>query len=455
MKIKTLVAVSLISAVLAGCGLIRRVRGPEYHVLDFGDDASICVVNISKHGPELGICCEPEEPAGLVAEEGDLLYIFFAFEDDDGGACYYRYDPRDGQRLNFSTDPEVPFKILLNGRLISLAIEDDPEFWTWIGSCEKQDLRGLRSIFFIDDLDGTTLPYLEKVAEIRPDIGLAFPYVDEGSVLSEIVALFTPSWLVFQGVPDVDEELLGKLNKLECLYTYSSEHSHYIEKLPRLEALILEIDDEDHDVRFERIPKLRSLTLLYSEDEDLSGLNDLTGLRNLFLLDCYVEDISPLANLPRLQAVGLASCGPIADFSVLKNLSHAKWISFPPEIGQKEFADCLSNNPELEVIELFGCHEIEDLSPLSDLDSLRVLNLYTEVGDLSPLYELKELELLTLYDLPVEEEQHEKLREALPNTQIVTGGYCLGSGWLLLALPAMLAAVAGMRLIRKRRGRCS
>jgi hypothetical protein len=84
------------------------------------------------------------------------------------------------------------------------------------------------------------------------------------------------------------------------------------------------------------------------------------------------------------------------------------------------------------------------------LDSLRVLNLYTEIEDLTPLYELKELELLTLYDLPVEEEQHEKLREALPNTQIVTGGFCLGSGWLLLALPVILVAVAGTGFIRKR-----
>jgi hypothetical protein len=136
--------------------------------------------------------------------------------------------------------------------------------------------------------------------------------------------------------------------------------------------------------------------------------------------------------------------------SALDNLSNVKWISFPPGISQGDFSDFLSKNPGLEVIDLLGCEAISDLSPLSRLTSIRALNLDLTVEDLSPLYQLKDLELLTLHEDSFEEWQYEELREALPNTQIVIGGYCLGSGWLLLAIPVIVVSTACARLFRKR-----
>ena len=46
-------------------------------------------------------------------------------------------------------------------------------------------------------------------------------------------------------------------------------------------------------------------------------------------------------------------------------------------------------------------------------------------------------------------QQIEQVQAAAPNAQVVAGGYCLGSGWILLVIPA----VAALRLAVRRRNK--
>lgn len=90
----------------------------------------------------------------------------------------------------------------------------------------------------------------------------------------------------------------------------------------------------------------------------------------------------------------------------------------------------LAKLPELEYLELF-MNQISDLTALSGLTQLKDLNLaYNEIADLTPLYSLTQLERLWISQNPVYEEQIAALREALPNTEIVTGvNWSTGAGW--------------------------
>ena len=108
-----------------------------------------------------------------MANEGGLLYISI-----DGPACCYRCDPKDGYHLSFTTDPKAPFKRLLNDRLVSPCVFDDPIVWKWILDCDVRALQHLRSLYFSVDVGSLNLALLKKIAVARPYIRLSFDVVE-------------------------------------------------------------------------------------------------------------------------------------------------------------------------------------------------------------------------------------------------------------------------------------
>ena len=87
------------------------------------------------------------------------------------------------------------------------------------------------------------------------------------------------------------------------------------------------------------------------------------------------------------------------------------------ELLDVELARALGRVPEILALQL----EKEQLGMLPSLDQLQLLILPTEIFDDSP-------------------EWIKDLKAELPNTKIVPGtGLCLGSGWLLLLIPFILA----------------
>ena len=86
--------------------------------------------------------------------------------------------------------------------------------------------------------------------------------------------------------------------------------------------------------------------------------------------------------------------------------------------------DAVSTQTELEYLEVFKNY-ITDLTPLSGLTKLKDLNIgYNKITDFSPLYGLQNLERLWLMgNWFVEDEEIERLREHLPNCDIVVRSY--------------------------------
>jgi Leucine-rich repeat (LRR) protein len=195
------------------------------------------------------------------------------------------------------------------------------------------------------------------------------------------------------------------------------------------------------------------LVIIDSDMEDLSSIAHLTALRELHLAGCdFLTDITALSEFSSLEALTLSLCEDVSDLSVLKGLRNLTRLGLPTDITQEEFAAVIGDHPGLRQIELVGCKNVNDLSPLKGLPELEHLVLIDTEASYAPLHEMKSLRFLML---PVElfeksPEEVRKLEEALPQCTVAAGEVCLGSGWILMLLPAM--ALAWLLSRRRRAG---
>lgn len=447
MKIKLMFVLPFVMVVLLGCAIIEHIGEPRYFALSISSDEPVSVYNLNRYAIWFCSGSETESNTTIMAEAGDLLYI--TTEEIE---LFYRFDPKDGQHLSFTSDPDAPYMTYLNGQLVCLGINDDPGVWEWIKECDIRSLQHLQSLDFSGGLgEILDLNLVKKIAKARPTIGLCLG--DITKVSSEILALFTPSWLYISGSFDFNEVDTSRLKKLECLFVFEPENTQFIEELDHLETLILHSENDAGDLNLDRIAQLRSLTLSgWSNINGLENFSNRNRLRNLYFVGCETDDVSLIYLFPKLTGLGLYYCDVDIDLLELQDLSRLRWLSFPPNVSQSDFATFLSQHPELKVVDLINCDKINDLSPLASLAEIQGLTLEVAVEDLSPLYQLTDLQVLTLGEDSFDEEDYQNLQASLPNTQIVTG-YCLGSGWLLLMIPCIAVGSVVIHLARKRSSR--
>jgi hypothetical protein len=80
------------------------------------------------------------------------------------------------------------------------------------------------------------------------------------------------------------------------------------------------------------------------------------------------------------------------------------------------------------------------------LPRLKALYVLDKKADLTPLFGKKDLAFLSINKERYDEDSVRiaELKEALPNTVIVPhSGFCVGSGWLLMAVPVLVLMALG------------
>jgi len=165
---------------------------------------------------------------------------------------------------------------------------------------------------------------------------------------------------------------------------------------------------------------LTNLKKLYLLDLDISQINDislLTGLTNLSLAGNKIDDISALAGLTNLERLNLRDT-QVNDISVLTRLTNLIYLDlFNDQISDISALAGLTNLTFLNL----GNNKINEISSLSGLTNLTNLALTNnQISDINKLKELKNLKSLDLRLNPIINGQIEKLREALPITQILS-----------------------------------
>ena len=382
---------------------------------------------------------------------GDLIYIFT----EDDKLPLYRYKESDGDYLNFRRED---FKLLLDEKIIALEITGNEDFLSWMKNINAEEINDLRYIAVTADVNNTLLGYLKKIADIKPGIGIFIK--EENPAISNILELFDPSWLA---APDCEfdnkaRKSIAGLKNLEMLYIYAGDSYgvnwdiNIVSKLKKLETLILTNMNQPDSGKFIINKNLRSVSIMESEITDINFLSKLPNIVELSLSNCdMITSIDTLAELVNLKRLSLINCENLADIDILYKLKSLRWVAFNPGITEEEINTLTDIQKDIEVVELVNCGNVKNAGLFKPLKNLACLAVYNTDIDISSVYGLKRLRYLSLPDSIYSDSlQISKIKEKIPNCIIVPSrGLCLGSGWLLLIIPAMLLFRLGI-LIRKR-----
>ncbi len=387
---------------------------------------------------------------GLPLREGDLLTT---------DSVFFRYFTSDGPVLDVVTGS---WCTRLAGKIVGVSLQADSSR-RWWASASKEDLVRLRMVSVagssaVDSLDAAALSALDRLAAVNADVGFS---VDSQAELRQVLQRFRPPLLI--------------------LYEFAADLRGERAGLSRLETLILEAKAAGSLDALPSLPRLRRLTLTNWDvavagplPAGMKGLESLVifgdhaassaralgaapaGLEELTIIPFNDEpvDLGCLANLPALRSLDLGFATSAADLAGLVTLKKLERIGLPANTTQQQFAAIVGRHPGLRAVEMVNADSVTDLAPLRGLKRLERLVLGSRSRDLAPLNELRSLRYVALAcdSTRASRERLLELRKALPDALVVpVKPLCLGSGWILLLVPA--AAVCWLPGRRTRRPR--
>jgi hypothetical protein len=322
-------------------------------------------------------------------------------------------------------------KLLVNGMLKGMMIEDDHSFQEFFNLPEK-DLKHLSSIRL--EFDNYRLrSFLSKLSSLNNNLIIEMGEGQLTNLQREIAAKFNPGLFLMNYDPQTLEILSKKENGPEQLWI-------------RFDSVIPATP----------IPRLRSLKeiSLYSFDAPLPSnllennysIKDVllwTGndsfelpksrIRNLSLMDSGTIRLKKY-QLRRLDYFnGIMDDKRIVELSKMKRL---QWLHANVQnLDQLQFEGMIKAIPNIKVLDLDLSDKYISLNSLKSLDELKALTLtYYDSLDAASISSLKNLRYLSLYvDNKSQNKIYDEIKKALPGTIVVRhDGPCMGSGYLLL-----------------------
>ena len=405
-----------------------------------------------------------DRPPLMPTQDGDTLYLLLK-----AGKAELEfittYSSRDGQNPAFESRGAV---LYLGGKPVSLTIAPDApkQAWEWLSTAKPNELKSLRFLYlkFEDrEISPGEMTLLQKVASVNPNVGLLLG----NKQIQAVLPLFQPAQLILAD-PVMAEEIsiLKQQRSLRTLWlslnTSGSGQTdladlQFLSGISGLERLNLEVNKEivfPSDQNF--LPgNLRALRLSGFTIENLSFLKRFEHLRELSLASCKIKDITALAELPSLTALDLPGSEGVPDPSFFRHLPELQYFGTPPAKDQKKMIASLQALRHLQLLHV-SYPEVSDFKGLEQLRSLRGLIITGRAEkdvkfQTQSLYGLKQLRYLALDNKLVEDpNEWAALEKALPDCRIAeVEGVCMGTGWILLLIPAILTAML-MVIIRRR-----
>jgi len=428
---------SLAGAVMmVGCG---APQGPQAVRIEGHEVWQWSPLPAVKTPPRVG-----DDPRGLFLNDEDLL-------SGDGDATCLLYRSSDGGVLHLTTNQ---WSMSLSGRVVSVAL-DSSSAQQWLAGASERDLEELRTVAVSESLDEAQIPALERLAAVNPNVGLL---IGSQASLAQILPHFHPRWiLLLEGSPDA-RLAASSMQQVETLIMSVGDSGSFdvLPRLPRLRRLALVgWNPETAGELPVGITELRSLALWSAKGmTDLSALRAApAGLEELQLTRMDEPlDLTHLADFPELRKLVLTGSRASSDLSSLVGMKKLRWLGLPKNITQQQFAALLTAHPDLETLELIEPDNLIDLSPLRSLRNLEGLTLLGEFEHLDVMNGLKSLRFVGLS--ADSDSQRVLLRKALPDALVVPlepYHFCLGSGWMLLVIPATLGFLIVGERVRKRR----
>lgn len=413
--------------------------------------------NLSKSSTTFGPAMLKDSSSGIALQDGDMLYGAYG---KDKFEFIFQYTPGLGKQLVFKWDSLQPFKISLNGQVFTASLQDSAS-WIWIKNKSRETLSGLHSILLLLPLTDDEMKILSGLAQVKPNLNLYIEAQAEMKQSEKILSMFKPEWLYFltNDSVTISDSLLLKFGEINSLYlrigSKTNVNINQLSQLKNLKKMILvSPQDKGSGIDFKDFKKLSSFSLNESTLKSTRNINLPEDIGSLFFMHCdNLTDVSSLASYKKLSTLGFSQCMELKNISAIKGMKNLTWLSLPPSINQSQFDSLIPSLPSLQVLEMIYCDPIKNLEVLQKAKGLRALTLATENFDTTSLYRMKNLELLVIGSRSASDSidnKIQKLKTQLPNTLVVPGGgFCLGSGWILLIIPMVLLGVVLFRRTRQ------
>ena len=198
-----------------------------------------------------------------------------------------------------------------------------------------------------------------------------------------------------------DLRLFKNLKTLN-LYGYNIDNLEGIEKLTKLEILVIRNAKISSIEALSNLKNLKSLNLGENKISDVAPLKGLKELNYLDLSDNYISDIIPLENLVNLETLDISN-NCIINLSPLKNLIKLKKLYANHYLDPNGTADIsvVSNLKNLEELVLSE-NNIVDVTPIKNLSKLNYLNLgLNSISDITSLEKFSHINSINLRGNPI------------------------------------------------------
>ncbi len=402
--------------------------------------------NFSKNYLLYTTTCHNGKPGALMASPGDMLWLENWIIINNPSLLN-----RDGS-IHFIQSDSL---LLLNGKTAGIKLDGATRPEQLLDFNNKSDIGNLKVLSLT--AAGLTLhkSVLEKIAAINPEVTLMLMDRCQNEDLKWLFGLFAPTTLTIELTEEQQALLAGEpqLERLHIANDDSIYHCTPLPALPRLSDLYFMFDGNevasspDNSAWLRNNPQIRNLILTDWEEAYPKGLLSALKAPEVLVMggmDIPAEEI--MAHSKTLKRVILDSGELQLELPGLNNL-----ITFQTDEPQLFINSIPQKKPDCIALDISSTDQKLDLSPLVNLKKLESLTLIdADSINIAPLLEMKQLKLLSYStDNTNMDSTIAVLQTALPNTVVVANdGLCLGSGWLMALVPALMAAM-GLAVWRK------
>ena len=449
---KRLLLLLLPAMIIAGCDTSTQSRespAPD-HLITFSASPELAIFNIRT--TRFSRCLANNGKVVELAWPGTEFWVIQTGVENNFALVY---DPSLGQNISLEIKD---FGLYANGKLVSILFNDTnvSAFMQWAKTATAEDFDALQTI--ITDVENAekVYPTLLSITENYPKIRI---YGEKNQAyVDKLIQISQPRYHFLDLTTDTGREQLRTLDFSQLVYlrvvlpksNYFDVAAHLTAaKMPKLSHLQIE-----SSVTWDFLRNLGPLPCLtINNDPDiqmnLGGIDVLKGLESLIITDKKrVSGLTALAKLTDLEHFYLQSEAGIPDVSSVKGLTYLAVTG----LKHQEIETLIGQNPDLVYLDLSMNNEIITLKNLPSLEHLKAVGLPIGTGidqfNLSPLSEIPTLRHIAYNQEKLEGESdtayearlkatEAKLHQVCPECTLnVYEGFCMGSGWLLLILPA-------------------
>ncbi|MFV8327860.1 hypothetical protein [Flavobacterium sp. ZS1P14] len=404
-------------------------------------------INFSKNYGYVQFPSNEKNYGAILAEKGDVL----GFNDT---AISFNEVINDSLEIDDSGDSLV----FVNGKVNTIIVNGKANLISWFQKMRPRTIDDLKTINFRSKIPAGYIPYLKKIAHLKPNTDLTFEENGSKITVEDYIkkADFFKPHFIRASLKQNQFPLLAHWKTPQCLHLsiLDTVVTKSLPAMPALQQCIINGGDTKYmDASFFNNNKQLENISLFACLPDYTVLQSLENLKHLTITNFGCKgDLAPLKNkFPKLSV--LIASGLFTNIDVLGDYKNIRWLGLPENTTQKQFDTITAQLSHLQVLELKGGDSVKNLNGLQQLPNLRGLVITDTVTDKQLLYALKELRYLSVPEKNKADSSYiQTLKMSLPGSIIVPNtGACMGSGWLLLLLPAvfLFSLVFPRKLLKK------